>query len=92
MIRRSRNTTRITSQVGRVAGEAERDEEADDQRLVGDRIEQRAEIGALVEMLGDIAVDRIGDAGRRKNPKRQCRNRRSKSATRRAALRASARG
>ena len=71
--------------VGQAAGQAERHVHADQQRLVGDRVEQRAELGALVEALGDEAVDRVGQRRRRRTARRRRRDRPTAPARWRAA-------
>ena len=48
------------------AGNAERNVDRHDQRLVSQRIDERAELAGHVEALGDEAVDRIADPGRQK--------------------------
>jgi hypothetical protein len=46
-----------------VAADTERRKDADDQQLVGERVEVGTELGLPAERLGEVAVDRVGDAG-----------------------------
>ena len=53
---------RITSTAGRQALEQQRDRGRDEQHAVGGRIEDLAELAALVEVARDPAVDPVGRA------------------------------
>ena len=59
MIMMSRNTTRTTSQGHNLAGNTQRDIDADEQHLVGERVQQGAEPSALVEPFCDEPVERV---------------------------------
>ena len=59
----SRDTTRMTIQRGTAPQIPSATIDRDQQRLVGQRIEQGAQFARHVEALGEKAVDRVADAG-----------------------------
>ena len=63
MMKRSRLTDEHDQPGRKRALEAERAEDRDEQRLVGDRVEIGAELGGGVEALGDEAVGRVRQPG-----------------------------
>ena len=75
MIMMSRETTRITSEIGKRAGDAKRDIDRHDQRLVGQRVEIGAKLARHVEALGEKAVHRIADPGNQEQRKRHAASR-----------------
>ena len=65
----ARNNQNVTADDGdhqpqrQLVAHAERNIDADDQELVGERVEIGAELGLPVVALGEVAVDGIADAG-----------------------------
>ena len=70
MIMMSRETTRMTSEIGSAPAIAERDIDRHDQRLVGQRIEIGAELARHAEALGQEAVDGVAHPGRQEQKER----------------------
>ncbi len=69
MIMMSRETTRMTSEIGKRGGDTKRNVNRNDQRLVGQRIDVGAEFARHMEALGEKAVDGVADAGGQKQKK-----------------------